>query len=242
MLFHVTADTTWSNLPLSGLFVDMLRRIVALSGENAAPPDAAAAGADKDPATTGSAAPVPTLPPSRILDGFGVARSPSGHGKAGAGQLRGRGFGRPSAWLLWSGRRFAGRQRAGSACDACGRRPVRAGFVAGAAQSLEPDRSKSRSSGSGLPGICGRRDGDLHHGRWAGAPWMATCRHGDACGGCAGRVTLLSLQRNDPKRSSGRYRPSRYGRFASRSRVQTRHGSGPENPPRLRADRRRRRR
>ena len=29
MLFHVTADTTWSNLPLSGLFVEMLRRIVA---------------------------------------------------------------------------------------------------------------------------------------------------------------------------------------------------------------------
>ena len=28
VLFHVTADTTWSNLPLSGLFVDMLRRIV----------------------------------------------------------------------------------------------------------------------------------------------------------------------------------------------------------------------
>ena len=35
ILFHVTADTTWSNLPLSGLFVDMLRKIVALSGETA---------------------------------------------------------------------------------------------------------------------------------------------------------------------------------------------------------------
>ena len=32
VLFHVTADTTWSNLPLSGLFVDMLRKIVALAG------------------------------------------------------------------------------------------------------------------------------------------------------------------------------------------------------------------
>ena len=31
MLFHVTANDTWSNLPLSGLFVDMLRRLVALS-------------------------------------------------------------------------------------------------------------------------------------------------------------------------------------------------------------------
>ncbi|MHB8884980.1 MAG: BatA domain-containing protein, partial [Methylovirgula sp.] len=35
VLFHVTADTTWSNLPLSGLFVDMLRKIVALSSASA---------------------------------------------------------------------------------------------------------------------------------------------------------------------------------------------------------------
>jgi len=31
VLFHVTANAEWSNLPLSGLFVDMLRRLVALS-------------------------------------------------------------------------------------------------------------------------------------------------------------------------------------------------------------------
>ncbi len=30
VLFHTTANTTWTNLPLSGLFVDMLRRIVQL--------------------------------------------------------------------------------------------------------------------------------------------------------------------------------------------------------------------
>ena len=35
VLFHVTADTTWSNLPLSGLFVDMLRRVVARAGAGA---------------------------------------------------------------------------------------------------------------------------------------------------------------------------------------------------------------
>ena len=32
VLFHVTADTRWSDLPLSGAFVDMLKRIVALAG------------------------------------------------------------------------------------------------------------------------------------------------------------------------------------------------------------------
>ncbi len=50
VLFHVTANADWSNLPLSGLFVDMLRRIVALSagvapeglGNDAAPLAAAA--------------------------------------------------------------------------------------------------------------------------------------------------------------------------------------------------------
>jgi hypothetical protein len=31
VLFHVTADTSWSNLPLSGVFVDMLRRIMPLA-------------------------------------------------------------------------------------------------------------------------------------------------------------------------------------------------------------------
>jgi hypothetical protein len=32
VLFHVTGDTRWSDLPLSGSFVEMLKRVVALSG------------------------------------------------------------------------------------------------------------------------------------------------------------------------------------------------------------------
>ena len=32
VLFHVTGDTRWSDLPLSGIFVDMLKRIVSLAG------------------------------------------------------------------------------------------------------------------------------------------------------------------------------------------------------------------
>ena len=31
VLFHVTPQATWSNLPISGTFVEMLRRIVQLS-------------------------------------------------------------------------------------------------------------------------------------------------------------------------------------------------------------------
>ena len=40
ILFHVSADANWSNLPLSGLFVDMLKRIVdraGLVGKSAGP-------------------------------------------------------------------------------------------------------------------------------------------------------------------------------------------------------------
>ena len=63
VLFHVTANSSWSDLPLSGLFVDMLRRTVALSvgvAGNATP--SAAAG---------------LLSPIETLDGFGRLASPS---------------------------------------------------------------------------------------------------------------------------------------------------------------------
>jgi len=65
VLFHVTADTTWSNLPLSGLFVDMLRRIVAEA-------DAPGLGAVK--AKVGEHGTV--RPPLRTLNGFGALGSP----------------------------------------------------------------------------------------------------------------------------------------------------------------------
>jgi hypothetical protein len=64
VLFHVTADTTWSNLPLSGLFVDMLRRVVAKAG---APAEAAKA----KPGEQGE-----SRAPWRTLNGFGVLGPP----------------------------------------------------------------------------------------------------------------------------------------------------------------------
>ena len=65
VLFHVSADTRWSNLPLSGAFVDMLKRIVSLAGS--------AAVADGDGARGGGRE---VVPPTRILDGFGVFGPP----------------------------------------------------------------------------------------------------------------------------------------------------------------------
>ncbi len=66
VLFHVTGDTRWSDLPLSGAFVEMLKRIVGL----AATTTVAAAGNAKIKAVRD------VLPPSRVLDGFGSFVAP----------------------------------------------------------------------------------------------------------------------------------------------------------------------
>jgi hypothetical protein len=74
ILFHVTANSDWSNLPLSGLFVDMLRRMTTLgklaaTGGNALSNGTAAA---KD----APAADALVLAPLQVLDGFGTLKSP----------------------------------------------------------------------------------------------------------------------------------------------------------------------
>ena len=61
VLFHVTGDTRWSNLPLSGSFVEMLKRVVALAG--------AAPAGDASAAKSNNAQDV--IQPSHMLDGFG---------------------------------------------------------------------------------------------------------------------------------------------------------------------------
>ncbi|CAN5151004.1 DUF4159 domain-containing protein [soil metagenome] len=60
VLFHISADMRWSDLPMSGTFVEMLRRVVDMSGytANAGAGVAAEAG-------------VETVAPIRTLDGFG---------------------------------------------------------------------------------------------------------------------------------------------------------------------------
>jgi hypothetical protein len=69
VLFHVTADTRWSNLPLSGVFVDMLRHIVGLSG--------AIGEGEAATAETGTASTVhDAVPPTRTLDGYGAFEPP----------------------------------------------------------------------------------------------------------------------------------------------------------------------
>lgn len=68
VLVHTSANASWSNLALSGLFVDMLRRLAAL-GEGIA----------------GSGGTGP-LPPLEVLDGFGRLTAPSAAATALAGR------------------------------------------------------------------------------------------------------------------------------------------------------------
>ncbi|NWG23113.1 MAG: DUF4159 domain-containing protein, partial [Pseudorhodoplanes sp.] len=64
VLFHVTADTRWSDLPLSGSFVEMLKRIVALAGSSTSTEQ------------TANEVVRETLNPARVLDGFGAFTTP----------------------------------------------------------------------------------------------------------------------------------------------------------------------
>jgi len=68
VLFHVTANAEWSNLPLSGLFVAMLERLVQLAGGVAPAADAT------------------RLAPAETLDGSGVLGPPPAAATGLAGQ------------------------------------------------------------------------------------------------------------------------------------------------------------
>jgi hypothetical protein len=72
VLFHITANSDWSNLPMSGLFVEMLRRISALGREGGV----AVEGTETAARSADSARSGDVLAPIRVLDGFGVLRSP----------------------------------------------------------------------------------------------------------------------------------------------------------------------
>jgi hypothetical protein len=64
-LFHVSADMRWSDLPMSGTFVEMLRRIVDISGYTSTPGAGVAGEANAE-----------TVAPLRTLDGFGAFGPP----------------------------------------------------------------------------------------------------------------------------------------------------------------------
>ncbi len=67
VLFHITANTAWSDLPISGLYVEMLQRLLTLSHSPRAPGDAA-----PGPGTGRVSSVATPLQPLAILDAFGA--------------------------------------------------------------------------------------------------------------------------------------------------------------------------
>ena len=78
-LFHVSADNRWSDLPMSGTFVEMLRRIVDMSGYTSTPGAGVAGEGSKQ-----------TVAPLHILDGFGAFGPPPPSAKPVAADYRDR--------------------------------------------------------------------------------------------------------------------------------------------------------
>jgi Domain of unknown function (DUF4159) len=78
VLFHVTANSDWSNLPLSGLFVEMLRRTVNMgpSKVDVDAGDQAQAGTGAAKSASANRASASALPPIQTLDGYGQLSSP----------------------------------------------------------------------------------------------------------------------------------------------------------------------
>jgi hypothetical protein len=81
VFFHITANPDWSNLPISGLFVEMMRKTLEMAplqlSQGATPsaasaPDAAPAAASQDA----------FLKPWRVLDGFGKLSEPGERAQA----------------------------------------------------------------------------------------------------------------------------------------------------------------
>ncbi len=84
VLFHITADTTWSNLPISGLFPEMLRKVATLAGTTAS-----VAPAEQDIASADQQKKAVTLAPQRLLDGFGGFVAPPATARAIAADFQG---------------------------------------------------------------------------------------------------------------------------------------------------------
>ncbi len=72
VFFHVTANSDWSNLPLSGLFVEMLRRITTLGRLGGGGQESLAGEAGSGE----GAAAAEVLSPLQVLDGFGLLKNP----------------------------------------------------------------------------------------------------------------------------------------------------------------------
>ena len=102
-LFHIGADSRWSDLPMSGSFVEMLRRMVDMSGYTSKPGAGVASEATN----------VETVAPLRTLDGFGALGPPPSTAKPMPADYRDRATADHPPGFYGSGRWPDRGQRAG---------------------------------------------------------------------------------------------------------------------------------
>lgn len=78
VLFHITANSDWSNLPISGLFVEMLKRISTMGrlGAATASEDGSATASETAAETAKTEEALVVLSPLKTLDGFGALKPP----------------------------------------------------------------------------------------------------------------------------------------------------------------------
>ena len=175
VLFHVTANADWSDLPLSGLFVDMLRRLVQRAQGVAGAPESG------------------TLPPAQSLDGAGVLGPPPAGAQTDCGVRAGQrgGLAPSSPRLLWPGARSPRLQSGGSHAAGTRFTPVRRDR-AEPGGGTKRARAGSRLRDAGAGAAAGGHAADLAPARAA-----ASRNH---CGGSAscrraGRATRRSARR-----------------------------------------------
>jgi hypothetical protein len=81
VFFHITANPDWSNLPISGLFVEMMRKVLEMAPLQLTQGGGAASAA-VDGLVTASAGQDASLKPWRVLDGFGKLSEPAERAQA----------------------------------------------------------------------------------------------------------------------------------------------------------------
>ena len=136
-LFHVSADMRWSDLPMSGTFVEMLRRLVDMSGYTSKPGAGVASEATN----------VETVAPLRTLDGFGAFGPPPSTAKPMPADYRDRATADHPPGFYGSGRRPDRGQHAG------GGRPHRAARHIGAARAARQLHQCRTARSAGHPAV-----------------------------------------------------------------------------------------
>ena len=179
-LFHIGADSRWSDLPMSGSFVEMLRRMVDMSGYTSKPGAGVASEATN----------VETVAPLRTLDGFGAFGPPPSTAKPMPADYRDRATSDHPPGFYGSGRWPDRGQHAGLGRS---HRAARYILAARAARQLHQRRTARFARHSAVV-VAGAVPDRCDRGRDAGrGPCRAVAAAHGGCRSCAGPDPVRDL-------------------------------------------------